>query len=158
VFFFPTKLFSHFCLLAEGRIRHRREGIYNNYGGYASDGQQNNPLIVGNGAYQYPTPVNVINGGQYNPQQYDTYPDNRRDYYGKRIRSNLSKKTFLLIFRLDNMNDMRLSSSGGWNGRYQPQRHPWLLFSIAPHSCANMSTILLLLLISLISHNILCVT
>lgn len=33
--------------------------------------------------YQYPTPVNVISGGSYNPGQYDTYPDRNSDYYRK---------------------------------------------------------------------------
>ena len=36
---------------------------------YNNNAQQYNRLIVGGVAYQYPTPVNVMSGGQYNPQQ-----------------------------------------------------------------------------------------
>ena len=82
-----------------------------NPGRYIGNDRQNNRLMVGGTVYQYPTPVNVMNAGSNNPQQYDTYPDSGRDYYSKRIINILRKEIFLL----DNMNDMRLSSSGGWH-------------------------------------------
>jgi len=82
---------SYLCILVDGKIRRRRQYYYNNYGNYALDppvasyygtsgagiytgnGQENNRLIVGGVAYRYPTPVNVMSGGQYNPQDYNTY-------------------------------------------------------------------------------------
>ncbi|CAF3744799.1 unnamed protein product [Adineta steineri] len=112
--------------------RHRREIVYNNYGAYSSqsdvdisNGINHNNNYGGNGlifnerVYQYPTPVNVMNGGSYDSQRYDTYPDRNRDYY-------------------PNLNDMRLPSNNLQNSNYYQQSHfnrflfntgyGWLLF------------------------------
>ena len=76
----------------DGRIRRRRQYLSNNYGGlelrpevisyygmsgagqFTGNGQQSNRFIVGGVAYQYPTPVNVMSGGQYDSQLYNAYP------------------------------------------------------------------------------------
>jgi hypothetical protein len=91
-----------FLILVDGKIRRRRQYLYNNYGSYAIDpavasyygtgggsytgySQQNNRLYIGGVAYQYPTPVNVFSGGSYNPQEYNAYPPGSDGYYyGKR--------------------------------------------------------------------------
>jgi hypothetical protein len=85
-------------ILVEGKIRRRRQDYSNNYGRYTGNDQQNNRFIVGGAVYQYPTAVNVINAGSYNPQQYDTYPDGGRDYYSKRIISILRKENLHSFF------------------------------------------------------------
>ncbi len=97
-------LFLSFYILVDGKIRRRRQYHYNNYGNYAIDppvasyygtsgggsytgnGQQGNRFIVGGVAYQYPPAVNVMNSGQYNPQQYNAYLSaSDSDYYCKSI-------------------------------------------------------------------------
>lgn len=92
------------CLLVDGKIRRRRQYTYNNFGSYAIDPAvigyygtsgggsytgnlaHNNRLIVGGVVYQYPTPVNVMSAGAYNPQQYNSYPTAADgSYYRKRL-------------------------------------------------------------------------
>jgi hypothetical protein len=84
-----------FLILVDGKIRRRRQYLHNNYGSYVIDppvygtsgggsytgNNQNNRFIVGGVAYQYPTPVNVMSGGSYNPQQYNAYPAGSDGYY-----------------------------------------------------------------------------
>ena len=92
------------------RRRRRRQYTYNNYGSYALDpavigyygisgggsytgnSAHNNRLIVGGVVYQYPTPVNVMSGGSYNPQQYNSYPTAADgSYYRKRKKFDLTE-------------------------------------------------------------------
>ncbi len=99
-----AKFSSDFSVLVDGKIRRRRQYLSNNYGAYAFDpavvsyygnsgggiytgnSQQSNRFIVGGVAYQYPTPVNVMSGGSYNPQEYNVFPSGSDGYYyGKRI-------------------------------------------------------------------------
>lgn len=87
-------------LIVDGKTRRRRQYLYNNnFGNYAvnpagisyynpngadiysNNVQQNNRFVVGGVAYQFPTPVNVMSGGQYNPQQYNVYPSGGNAYY-----------------------------------------------------------------------------
>lgn len=102
---------------AKNRRRRRRQLRYNNYGNYAVDpavvsyygssgggsytgnNQQNNRFIVGGVAYQYPTPVNVMSGGSYNPQQYNAYPSGSDGYYCKKINNILYEKFFFSSIR-----------------------------------------------------------
>jgi len=88
-------------LAAGSKVRRRRQYADSHYGANelqpfipiydgtsGSDSHKgNNPLhntlIVGERGYEYPTPINVMSGGSYNPGQYDTYPDRSRDYYRK---------------------------------------------------------------------------
>ncbi|CAF3471358.1 unnamed protein product [Rotaria socialis] len=116
------------CLIqVDGKkIRRRRQYIYNNYGNYAlnpaaasyydpngadiysNNAHRYNRFVVGGVAYQYPTPVNVMSGGSYNPQQYNAYPSGASgDYYA-------------------NMNNMRLPSPDGWYSAYYFQGYPFL--------------------------------
>ncbi len=92
---------TYLSILVDGKIRRRRQYHYN-YGNYALDppvasyygtsgggsytgnGQRYNRLIVGGVAYQFPTPVNVMSAGQYNPEEYNAYPPGSDgDYYCK---------------------------------------------------------------------------
>ena len=92
----------HSLVLVDGRIRRRRQFTYTNYGSvaldpavasyyslsgagsYTGNNAQPNRFIVGGVAYQYPTPVNVMSGGSYNPQQYNAYPSGSDgNYYGR---------------------------------------------------------------------------
>lgn len=95
------KFYNFIFILVDGnsKTRRRRQYRYNNYGSYALDpavasyygssgggsytgnNQQNNRFIVGGVAYQYPTPVNVMSGGSYNPQEYNAYPPGSDGYY-----------------------------------------------------------------------------
>jgi hypothetical protein len=86
-------------ILVDGKIRRRRQYLYNNYGSYALDpavasyygtsgggsytgnSQYQDRLIIGGVAYRYPTPVNVMSGGSYNPQEYNAYPPGSDGYY-----------------------------------------------------------------------------
>jgi len=81
------------------RVRRRRQYQSNNYGSYAIDpavvsyygangggsytgnNQNQNRFIVGGVVYQFPTPVNVMSGGSYNPQQYNAYPPGSDGHY-----------------------------------------------------------------------------
>ncbi|CAF3682515.1 unnamed protein product, partial [Rotaria sp. Silwood1] len=125
----------------EGKVRRRRQYLYNNYGSYAlnpavasyydtntadiynNNAQQNNRFIVGGVAYQYPTPVNVMSGGSYNPQQYNAYPSGSGAYY------------------YANMNNMRLPSPDGWYSAYYFQGYPFLPIFNSAQRHANMSLI-----------------
>ncbi|CAF0905718.1 unnamed protein product [Adineta ricciae] len=75
--------------VVDNKIRHRRQ--------YVEGSRFQQILMPNQQSYQYPTPVNVISGGSYNPGQYDTYPDHSSDYY-------------------PNLNDMRLPSRNLRNG------------------------------------------
>jgi hypothetical protein len=56
-------------------------------GRFSGNNQQNNQFIVGGVAYRYPTPVNVMSGGSYDPQLYNAYPSGGDAYHhGKHIR------------------------------------------------------------------------
>ncbi|CAF0795199.1 unnamed protein product [Adineta ricciae] len=79
--------------VVDNKIRHRRQ--------YFQSNRLQQILMSNQQSYQYPTPVNVISGGSYNPGQYDTYPDHSSDYY-------------------PNLNDMRLPSSNLQNGNSYP--------------------------------------
>lgn len=101
---FSLQSFPHIRFrLVECRIRRRRQYISNNYGAYAIDppvasfygtggggsytgnSQNSNRFIVGGVAYQYPTPVNVMSGGSYNPREYNAWPSGADAYnYGER--------------------------------------------------------------------------
>jgi hypothetical protein len=88
-------------LVADSKVRRRRQYTYSNYGAnelqpvipvydgtigsdsYMGNNRLQNTLIASERVYQYPTPINVMSGGSYNPGQYDTYPDRSRDYYCK---------------------------------------------------------------------------
>jgi hypothetical protein len=100
-----TRLFFFFfVILVDGKIRRRRQYLYNNYGSYVIDpavygtsgggsytgnNQQYNRFYVGGVAYQYPTPVNVMSGGSYNPQQYNAYPPGSDGYYYRKKIKNI---------------------------------------------------------------------
>ncbi|CAF4590624.1 unnamed protein product [Rotaria sp. Silwood2] len=146
----------------DGKIRRRRQYTYNNYGSYAlnpavasyydtntadiytNNAQQNNRFIVGGVAYQYPTPVNVMSGGSYNPQQYNAYPSGAGGYYyGKRINFFLRKENCLSFFLLSaNLNNMRLPSPDGWYSAYYFQGYPFLPIYNSAQRHANMSIII----------------
>ncbi len=103
-----------FLILVDGKIRRRRQ--YSNYGIYSLDpsviayygasgggsytgnGQQGNRLIVGGVAYQYPTPVNVMSSGQYNPGEYNAYPPGSDGYYYRKKINNILWKDILCFF------------------------------------------------------------
>lgn len=102
--------------LVDAKIRRRRQYLYNNYGSYAlnpavasyyetnvadiyNNPQQSNRFVVGGVAYQYPTPVNVMSGGSYNPQEHNAYPSGANAYYyRKRMKTIVSNKNFILFF------------------------------------------------------------
>ncbi|CAF1399689.1 unnamed protein product [Rotaria sordida] len=126
----------------DGKIRRRRQYLYNNYGNYAlypaaasyyetniadiypSNAQQYNRFIVGGVAYQYPTPVNVMSGGSYNPQEYNAYPSGAGAYY------------------YANLNNMRLPTPDGWYSAYYFQGYPFLPIYGSAQRHANMSIII----------------
>ncbi|CAF0900621.1 unnamed protein product [Adineta ricciae] len=110
------------------RRRRRRQYLDKNFGAYALDpavisyygangggsytgnSQNNNRFIVGGVAYQYPTPVNVMSGGSYNPQQYNAYPSGSNAYY------------------YPNMNNMRLPAPDQWYSGFYFFGYPFLPF------------------------------
>lgn len=67
-------------------------------GQFTGNGVETNRFIAGGSAYRYPTPVNVMSGGSYNPQEYNLYPNGiGSNFYGK-------------IFTLSKINHLKKAS------------------------------------------------
>ena len=161
----------------DGKIRRRRQYTYNNYGSYALDpaviayygtsgggsytgnSAQNNRFIVGGVVYQYPTPVNVMSAGSYNPQQYNSYPTAADgSYYRKWCKRILSKFLFLGLSLIANMNNMQLPSPyNGYPAFYYPgYMFPPIYNSAQPHASKSISIkLFFMIFISLMSISIL---